>query len=82
MNTTVIENIPVPDVVVPELTAFDACDATASGTETATVRVASADGAKILDLCAHHYQKYATSLLAQGFFEWQNHTAALRASYR
>ena len=41
------------------------CDATASGSEDAQVRLAR--GAAVLDLCSHHYSKLELALLAAGW---------------
>jgi hypothetical protein len=44
---------------------FTPCDATASGSEDAQVRLAR--GAGVLSLCAHHYSKHELALLAAGW---------------
>jgi hypothetical protein len=44
---------------------FTPCDATASGSEDAQVRMAR--GAAVLDLCGHHAGEYGLALLAAGW---------------
>lgn len=67
---------------VAPLRPSDSCEATASGVERAVVRVATEDGVRVLDFCAHHFGKLELGLLQHGFSVRHDVRTVLSASYR
>jgi hypothetical protein len=62
------ENIPAGTHI-----PLGACDATASGSEDAQVRLARRGAASVLSLCAHHYSELEFALAVAGWqVTWDN----------
>jgi hypothetical protein len=77
--TTTFEE--VLGVRVDDLKPTDTCDATASGTEAAVVRVAN-DFGDVLDLCAHHFAAHETALDFHGYIVRRDNRSILTKNYK